>query len=50
MTRLYKQEEDEAGLMRLAEAKPEDVVAWIDEHDVWKTVLQALKDRDSRTT
>jgi hypothetical protein len=50
MTKLYKQEEDESGLMRLDEAKPEDVVAWIDEHDAWKLVLQASKDRDSRTT
>jgi hypothetical protein len=47
MTKLYKQEEDESGLMRLEEAKPEDVVAWISEHDAWETVLHAQKDRES---
>jgi hypothetical protein len=47
MTKLYKQEEDESGLMRLDEATPEDIVAWINEHEAWEAVLQARKDRES---
>lgn len=47
MTKLYKQEEDESGLMRLEEARSEDVAAWINEHDAWEAVLQARKDQES---